>query len=508
MRGKAGLWRLRVGLSMAACMAACLTSFGAMPCYGLPLHAGKPTMQALMVSDIHFEPFWDPDKTAQLAAAPASDWKAILATPDSADREQKFAALEKTCNARGVDSSYTLLASSLQAMHTDAADIRFITLSGDLIAHSFSCKYTTLFPKSSPADYRTFVEKTIEFVMSSLRETFPHVPVYAALGNNDSDCGDYQLDADSQFLDDVGKILTADIPEPERTNLPELERKKAAHDFADGGYYSASLPMHHARILVLDDLFMARKYATCANKPDPAAAAAQIAWLEKELSHARKDKGKIWVMAHIPPGVDPYSTITKAKNICDGKSPQMFLASESMANAIADYGDVIPLAIFAHTHMDEMRLLEPDKKDDAPKADAPRADLHGPVAVKMVPSISPIDGNNPSFTVAEVDAETGVLIDYRVIAASNQTGVGTTWAEEYDYAKAYQEPSFAAGSVENLFAEFKADPSAQTEVSQNYLKDYFVGDAARELKLFWPQYVCALDNRTESSYRACYCAGK
>jgi sphingomyelin phosphodiesterase acid-like 3 len=339
--------------------------------------------------------------------------------------------------------------------------------------------------------------------VSELRATFPHAPVYAALGNNDSDCGDYQLDADSEFLEDVGKILTADLPEPERTNLPELERKQAARDFAAGGYYSAALPMHHARILVLDDLFMARKYATCANKPDPAAAAAQIAWLEKQLNHARKDKEKIWVMAHIPPGVDPYSTITKAKNLCDGKSPQMFLSSESMADAIAGYGDVIPLAIFAHTHMDEMRLLEPDAKDPGSKAN-----VYGPVAVKMVPSISPIDGNNPSFTVAEVDAETGVLIDYRVIAASNQTGVGTAWAEEYDYAKAYQEPSFAAGSVENLFADFKADPTAQTAVSQSYLKDYFVGDAARELKLFWPQYVCALDNRTESSYRTCYCAGK
>lgn len=492
MRGKVQLRLLRVGSLMCAAVLAGL------PCHGLPLHASKPTMQALMVSDIHFEPFWDPTKTTQLASAPASDWKAILSAPDSPDREKKFAELGQACKERGEDTSYPLFASSLEAMRKDAAGVRFITVSGDLISHGFSCRYKTVFPQASPEDYRAFVEKTIEFVVSSLRETLPHAPVYAALGNNDSDCGDYQLDADSRFLNDVGRILTADLPEPERTNLPELERKTAAHDFADGGYYSAALPIHHARILVLDDLFMARKYATCASKPDPQAAAAQIQWLEKQLKSARKYKEKIWVMAHIPPGVDPYSTITKAKNICDGKPPQMFLSSEAMGDTIARYGDVIPLAIFAHTHMDEMRLLEPDAKDDA----------HGPVAAKMVPSISPVDGNNPSFTVAEVDAETGVLIDYRVIAASNQTGVDTKWDEEYDYAKAYQEPSFAAGSVENLFAGFKSDPSAHTDASQSYLKNYFVGDAARELKLFWPQYVCALDNRTESAYRACYCAGK
>jgi sphingomyelin phosphodiesterase acid-like 3 len=143
-----------------------------------------------------------------------------------------------------------------------------------------------------------------------------------------------------------------------------------------------------------------------------------------------------------------------------------------------------------------MRLLEPGSTDDA----------HGPVAVKMVPSISPIDGNNPSFTVATVDAETGVLVDYRVIAASNQAGA--SWAEEYDYAKAYEKSSFTAGSVESLIEGFKADSSAQSAASQSYLKNYFVGDVSKELTLFWPQYVCALDNRTDSLYKACACGGK
>ncbi len=466
------------------------------PCYGRGLltHASKPTVQALMVSDIHFEPFWDPEKTAKLAEAPASEWKEILAESESADREAKFAALDSACHERGQDSPYALFAASLKAMHENAADVKFVTVSGDLIAHSFDCKYRQLFPKAEPGDYGAFVEKTIGFVVTSLRETFPHVPVYAALGNNDSDCGDYQLDANGQFLGDIGGFLTADLPQPELKNLGELEKKRAAKDFAAGGYYSAALPLHHVRILVMDDLFMARKYATCASKPDAAAAQAQIAWMTKELDRARRAKEKVWVMAHIPPGVDPYSTITKAKNLCGGGAPQMFLGSEAMADAMAGYGDVIPLAIFAHTHMDEMRLLEPGKDD------------HGPVAVKVVPSISPIDGNNPSFTVATVDVETGVLVDYRVIASSNTAGA--SWAEEYDYAKAYGKSSFAAGSLESLFAGFKTDASAQTEASRSYLKDYFVGDVSKELTLFWPQYVCALDNRTESSYRACYCAGK
>ena len=47
----------------------------------------KPMIvEALFVSDIHFEPFWDPAKAARLKAAPVSEWSAILAEPSSADQ--------------------------------------------------------------------------------------------------------------------------------------------------------------------------------------------------------------------------------------------------------------------------------------------------------------------------------------------------------------------------------------------------------------------------------------
>ncbi len=344
---------------------------------------------ALFVSDIHFEPFADPAKAARLKAAPVSEWNAILAEPASADQAAKFAELQQTCKARGADSSYALYQSSLTAIRADASKAKFVVLSGDLIAHNFSCKFDATFPNAKPGEYRAFVEKTINYVMRELRAALPGVPVYAALGNNDSDCGDYQLDPDGAFLADIGKTLTADLPAKERT--------EALRTFGEAGYYSATLPapMAHTRILVLDDLFMSRQYATCGGKADPAPAAAQIAWLTKQLDAARQSKEKVWVMSHIPPGVNPYATATKVLDLCSGGKPQMFLSSEALPDAMSNYGDVITLAIFAHTHMDEMRLLKPTA------AGAPEEGfLAKGVAIKMVGSISPVDGNNPSFTVA------------------------------------------------------------------------------------------------------------
>ncbi len=455
--------------------------------------ASQPAaVRALMVSDIHFEPFWDPGKAAQLNAAPASAWEAILAAPDTPGRASGFAALQQQCRSRGTDTSYPLLVSSLQAMQADAAGARLITVSGDLIAHDFSCKFAAALPHASPGDYGKFVEKTIAFVLSELRASLPGVPVYAALGNNDSDCGDYRLDAHGAFLADEGRVFAA--------YLPAADRKRAEQTFADGGNYSAELPapIRNARIVVLGDLFQSSRYRGCAGKADAAPAAEQIAWLRGQLQDARRAGRRVWVMAHIPTGIDPYSTARKMRDLCGGEDPVMFLSSDALAQTLAQFGDVIELAVFAHTHMDELRLLEPVQSDAAPAAS--RA-----VAVKLVGSISPVDGNNPSFTVAEVDPETAELADYRVIQASNQTGAGAQWSEEYDFDSAYGEAGFNAASVARLIGRFSHDPAAVSPASREYLHNYFVRDASVVLKAFWPQYVCALDNDTGAAYRSCVC---
>ena len=310
------------------------------------------TVEVLFVSDIHFEPFWDPGKSAQLAAAPVTDWKAILGSPDSPDRDQQFAAVATKLPRQGC--RYELYAVRVELAGDTCACGRREVCSGER-GHDgacFACKFATMFPKAGSGDYRAFVEKTIEYVEGRLHDALPHVPVFAALGNNDSDCGDYRLDANSEFLEAAGRDLTADVP--------AMERTEAQRTFAAAGYYSVTLPapIAHTKMLVLDDLFMARRYATCGGKTDAAPAAEQIAWMKRQLDAARSKQEKIWVMSHIPPGVDPYSTATKGKDVCKGGTPTMYLSSEALPDAVARYGDVVRLAVFGHTHMDEVRLLD------------------------------------------------------------------------------------------------------------------------------------------------------
>lgn len=244
---------------LACCL---LCTAAALAQTGLPAAPPVPaTIPALLLSDIHFEPFTDPAKVPQLDEAPASKWNAILAAPPSPDQKKSFAALQQTCDAKGIDTSYALLESSLTAMRAQAAGAAFAAVSGDLLSHDFYCKYFTVFPRATSSDYKTFVEKTLVYVLGELDASFPGIPVYVALGNNDSDCGDYRLDSGSEFLKATGAEITR--------KFPISERQAARESFTAGGYYSVTLPapIQNARLLVLDDTFMSKSYVSCMEKP-------------------------------------------------------------------------------------------------------------------------------------------------------------------------------------------------------------------------------------------------
>ena len=63
--------------------------------------------------------------------------------------EIDFVAIEQSCHTRGEDTPFALLESSVQAMRKEAAGAKFMTVSGDLIAHAFPCKYGAVFPHAA-----------------------------------------------------------------------------------------------------------------------------------------------------------------------------------------------------------------------------------------------------------------------------------------------------------------------------------------------------------------------
>ncbi len=66
MNGRHGILRTMIG----ACILACFFSLPIARTVAQAAPASEQTVPALLVSDIHFEPFWDPAKVSQLVAAP------------------------------------------------------------------------------------------------------------------------------------------------------------------------------------------------------------------------------------------------------------------------------------------------------------------------------------------------------------------------------------------------------------------------------------------------------
>ena len=97
---KAGKWCAYV----LACVFGLSAFAGRIPAQ--PAEQGSAhSIQALFVSDIHFEPFRDPEKAAQLAAAPVGGMERPFSPlPRLPIAEAQFTKLQQTCHARGEDT--------------------------------------------------------------------------------------------------------------------------------------------------------------------------------------------------------------------------------------------------------------------------------------------------------------------------------------------------------------------------------------------------------------------
>jgi sphingomyelin phosphodiesterase acid-like 3 len=171
---------------------------------------------------------------------------------------------------------------------------------------------------------------------------------------------------------------------------------------------------------------------------------------------------------------------------------------DELTAELLDAADVIQLGIFGHTHEDEIKLLE--KQPSAGAAQTKRA----AIPVKLVPSISPINGNLPSITIAAIDPATATLIDYKVVAGSQTVA----WTQQYDYADDYGEASFSADAIKDLIAKFAADTSGKDKASQNYIRNFVTGKPSSLLSLAWPPYVCTMTAETADGFTRCACTQK
>jgi len=431
----------------------------------LPSPPGTGTF--LLLSDLHFDPFGDPAIMQRLAG---TRWKSGCASSRPGE-----------ISRYGSDTNTLLLKSALaNAAATAAANhlhYDYIIVAGDFLAHDFDEHYQECVGGGKAA-YSQFTSDTIALVTRMIRETFPGVPIFAALGNNDTDLGDYAKPS-AVFLKAVGETWSSAWG---KTSL--AARRKATATFEKAGSYAVPHPaVPSNEIVVLNsNLWSSANDDACSeSSPDPGG---QFAWLTGVLREANSARDTATLVMHVPPGVDVN------KSVSHGQPEPLWTApcAEKFFATLHEFPGVVREIYAGHIHRDDFRLL----KDPAGR---PFGWVH------ILASVSPVYDNNPAIEIGEYDRETGELTDYTPVSL-NLREAKPAWTVEYTFTSGYGYPRISLSALDKLTTEIHSG-NPRSGVGKQYADRYTAGAGAIPTPEDWLIYSCAQTELTLSAFAKC-----
>jgi sphingomyelin phosphodiesterase acid-like 3 len=459
---------------------------------GMTVHAAThpPDAKLLIVSDLHFDPMADPALVSELAAADPSQWEPIL------DRTTPAAFSQY-----GSDTNWWLLKSAMDQFPATLPHPTFIMVTGDLLAHDFPATFRNVTHDSDQQHYRAFVLKTVQFLAMQLQRRFPGTRILLTPGNNDNDCGDYTIEANGTFLDD-----TAPIARELATGDDEL-----VNNWKALGSFNVPHPaLSGVRIISLNSIFLSNKYRALSSSQgcrevSSTAASDLLAWLEVNLAAAAQANQKVWLMFHIPPGIDGYASSTSngsqshddaAANAgtCGNSIVPMWVPewTTQFDALLAKYRSTVVAGFAGHTHSDDFRLVGPA---------GPEREF-----ILINPAISPVYKQNPGFRVVSYRSD-GAVVDQSTYFLTNLNSASSKskgrWRLEYTFTRKWKTRELNTTSLGNLSSHV----GASERVRGDWLKLYAVsGPAEASEKGIARGLYCAVESLTVESYKACYCS--
>jgi sphingomyelin phosphodiesterase acid-like 3 len=445
--------------------------------------------QFLIASDLHFNPMADLSLVADLTAAPPTGWEAIL-------QRSKLTAFSQY----GHDTNWWLFQSSLDQMRATLPHPAFIMITGDILAHQFPENFASAMHDKDREHYRLFVLNTVEFVALEFRKRFPDTKILITPGNDDEECGDYSVRANGIFLND-----TADLAR----SLARADDGLSTEWKALGSYNIPHPSLRGIRILSLNTVFFSEHYHADSFRDGCAPVASTgpadlLQWLESNLAQAKAAHEKIWLMFHIPPGMDVFTTTKQyLSQLLRSGSPNASACAKAIVpmwvpswtsqfdSLLERYQDTVIASFAGHTHADDFRLIHAAGTNE--------------LFVLIDPPISPIFGQNPAFRVVTFERD-GSLADQSTYYLTNlekaSVTVSGTWEKEYTFSEQWKMRRLDAATLATLYKQIKKDP----ETRARWIKLYNVSssnlplpdDIARGL-------YCAAEALDPETYQSCYC---
>ena len=420
------------------------------------------TSQAIVFSDVHFNPFYDTTIFQSLVAADASQWGSIFASSGVSEP-----------SSWGKDSNYPLFALALSSLRANSALSSVAIFPGDILVHNFGAQFYALYGSEDEEAMKSFLYKTVTFFASEVRAYLGNMPVMFEIGNNDAYEGDFKIEPNSQFL--------ADTAEPFYTLFLN---SAAGHDaflntYKAGGYYSAQPLGTNLVVIGLNSIF----FSPDAASDTKAAAAAELDWFESTLASAAHSGQKAWLLTHIPPGANIHSNkdridarghLDDAKMMWDPDIQARFL------NILSAYSNTVTMIFTGHTHMDEYRLPA--------------------CALEVTPAISPVDGNNPAFKVFTYYTGSFEITDYSAINYDLAT-MPDSFKEYYTFSSAYETCGILGTMLESVFPTLRSSSARKAAYQGHYYSGHDSASPINDTN--WPVYWCGIGKMLKQDYIDC-----
>ena len=431
-----------------------------------------PDFPVVVFTDVHFNPFYDETLFQRLNASDPSQWAAIFQT-----------SRVTTPSAWGTDTNYPLLALALANVKRNLGTSPLVIYTGDSLGHYLPQTFFRLYDPDNaenptPTDIeamKVFTDKTVAFFMEQVRSAVGDIPVMFALGNADSYTG---LGPDGGFLSNTAELVY--------TNFVNgaVDRQTFLDTYTSGGYYLAEPAGVNVMVISLNTF----EFSPFFGDTTAAAVNAQLAWLDATLASAQAMGKKVWLIMHVPPGADKYSTaqsadaeghITKATMLWESDHQAAFL------RIISKYPGLITHTLGAHTHMDEYRVMAPG------------------AVIDITPGITPYFGNNPAFKIFMFSRDTLKATDYESLNYDLAT-MPTRFNTYYTFSTAYLMQGDLNDSLERLYPELVTDATKQAFYRESYFSghNYTVPMGAAFYPITdttWPIYWAGIGNMEEQN---------
>lgn len=453
----------------------------------VPNPAPTPTpassYQVVTVSDLHFNPLYDPNLFTRLTTNDPSQWASIFG---------KSTVI--TPSVAGTDTNFKLLTYTLQSMQQNVKNTPVVLFTGDLLGHNIPTTYCKIYGSLNPtmaatcltdqaSNIQQFIDNTFTFVATEIRAYVDNVPVIYAPGNIDTYSGGYG--PTSAFLADIN-IQSA---------ILNLFLNKAnstfATDFPSGGYYSVQPAGLNVVVIALNS------NSFVDGSPTYTDATAELTWLDSQLESAQAAGKKAWILMHVPPGANSQNIaqVAAVPSDVDASDASMMWDSglqSTFMSKLAKYSGVVTLILAGHTHMDEYRIL-------------PTGDV-----VEQLPGISPCFGNNPAYKILTVAQNTLTPTDYQsynynlaIVPPPAQ------FVPLYQFSSTYDVQGTLANSLQQLYPQFATNQSTVDTYTLLY------GSGTESVNPFtfspwnpindvnWPIFACTISETGQSDYVQC-----